>query len=325
MIAYRNVLLFSFVAVWSACSSPEMPLPGITGKAGELVVVMDDNIWKGSTGDSVFNVLAEHVYGLPQPEPMFNVVHIGSSAFTKIFQTHRNLIIIHIGADHQKKIELKTNVWAEPQVVIEMGAATQAEFLELFSTNASRIVGHILETEQKRIIKSYDSQLDKEVAGTVRSRFGVGLSIPRGYRIVREEDDFIWARYEDKDVTQSVLVYSEPYQRTNTFSSDGMVEVMDDFSKKYVPGPEDGSYMTTYLDYPPKLQETSINGKYASKLSGIWNVEGALMGGPFVTYAMLDASGKNVIYLHGFVYAPGKNKRNYLRQVDAILNSASAN
>ena len=286
-------------------------------------MVMDETIWKGATGDSVFNTLTEHVYGLPQPEPLFNVVHIGSSAFTKIFQTHRNLLIVHIGAEHQRKVELRTNVWAEPQVVIEVAAPTQAEFLELYSKNRSKIIDHVLETEQKRTIKSYESQLDKEVAGSVRARFGVGLSIPRGYRIVREEEDFVWARYEDKDITQSVLIYSEPYKRQNTFTSEGMTEVMDKFAKQYVPGPDAGTYMTTYLEYPPRLEETSISGKYASKLVGVWNVEGALMGGPFVSYAMLNGAENKVIYLHGFVYAPGKKKRNYLRQVDAILNSAT--
>ena len=57
---------------------------GITGKAGELVVVMPEKNWKTEAGDTVFNSLSQHVYGLPQAEPTFNVVHIKSSAFTSI-------------------------------------------------------------------------------------------------------------------------------------------------------------------------------------------------------------------------------------------------
>lgn len=321
----RPIVLLLAILIIGSCNPPEMPLPGITGKAGELVVVMDGRAWKSEAGDTVFNTLSEHVYGLPQPEPMFNVVHIKSDAFTKIFQTHRNLIVTAIGPEHQKRIELKTNVWSSPQVVIEISAPNEEEFISLFTKNASRIVGHILKTEESRIIKSYSSQLDKEVAGKIKSKFGISLSIPKGYNIVREEDDFIWARYEDKDITQSIAIYSESYSKENTFTSEGMVETIDRFSKNYVPGPDDGTYMTIFQEYPPKLEETTVGGKYASKLVGMWNVEGALMGGPFTSYALLDGTEKNVVYLHGFIYAPGKNKRNYIRQLDAIVNSASIN
>lgn len=314
-------LLLSILAL-AACNAPEMPLPGITGKAGELVVVMDSKPWKSAAGDTVFNTLSQHVYGLPQPEPMFNVVHIKSDAFTKIFQTHRNLIVTKIDPQQQKRIELKTNVWANPQVVIEISAPSEKEFIELFANNASKIIGHVLKKEEERIIQSYRSQMNKEVAGQIKSKFGVSVTIPHGYNIVREEDDFIWARYEDKDITQSIAIYSEPYEKENTFTTEGMVESIDRFSKNYIPGPDDGTYMTVFQEYPPRLEETSIGGKYASKLTGLWNVEGALMGGAFTSYAMLNSTEDKVIYLHGFVYAPGKNKRNYVRQLDAIANSA---
>ncbi|MBL4585646.1 MAG: DUF4837 family protein, partial [Flavobacteriales bacterium] len=71
---YWSALIFVLFTV--GCEAPVMPLPGITGKSGELVVVMPDSYWKGAAGDTVFNTLAQYVYGLPQVEPMFNVVHI---------------------------------------------------------------------------------------------------------------------------------------------------------------------------------------------------------------------------------------------------------
>ena len=150
------------------------------------------------------------------------------------------------------------------------------------------------------------------------------MTIPKGYNLVREEENFAWVRYETKDVTQSILIHSEPYSKENTFTSKGMIEVIDKFSSQYILGPDEKTFMSTYIDYPPRLEETSISGVYASKLTGLWNIERALMGGPFVSYAFLDPTEKTVFYVHGFVFAPGKKKRNYLRQVDAILNSTIA-
>lgn len=314
--------IFPFLLlIIAACEAPQMPLPGITGKAGELVVVMDETNWKGLAGDTVFNTLSQGVYGLPQPEPMFNVVHIKSSSFTKIFQTHRNIVHANIGEGNAKSIQLKTDVWATPQVVVEISAPTEAEFIEIFAANATKIVGNVLHKEEDRILKSYNAQLNTEVTKAMEAKFGLKLSIPKGYNIAREEENFAWIRHETKDVTQSILIHSEPYTKQNTFTKEGMIEVIDNFSKKYVPGPDDGTYMSIYMQYPPMLEETSISGKYASKLTGLWHIERALMGGPFVSYAFLDPTEKTVFYVHGFVFSPGKKKRNYLRQVDAILNS----
>lgn len=299
-----------------------MPLPGITGKAGELVVVMPETNWKGAAGDTVFNALTQHVYGLPQAEPTFNVVHIKSDAFTKIFQTHRNIVIANIGKEYKKKIELKTDVWASPQVVVELWANTDSELIELFENNKTQIIENVLQKERERIQTSYEAQLNPDVVTPIKEQWGLALSIPKGYNMARQEDDFTWVRYETKDVSQNILIYSEPYTSDSTFTVSGIVEMMDAYSKKYIPGPDKGTFMTTFVEYPPLIEDASISGRYASKLVGLWNVPGALMGGPYNTYAFLNPESDRVIYLHGFVFAPGKDKRNYVRQIDAILKSA---
>lgn len=300
-----------------------MPLPGITGKAGELVVVMPEKNWKAAAGDTVFNSLSAHIYGLPQAEPLFNVVHIKSAAFTNIFQTHRNIVIANIDKDHKNKIELKNDVWATPQIVVEIWASDNDGFIELFTQNEEQIINNILKKERDRIQKSYNAQLNPDVVTPIKEQWGLSMSIPKGYNMARQEDDFMWVRYETKDVTQSILIYSESYTSDSTFSVSGMVEMMDKYAKKYIPGPDKGTYMTTFIEYPPKIEDASIANQYASKLVGLWNIEGALMGGPYNTYAFLNPTADRVFYLHGFVFAPGKDKRNYLRQVDAILKSAS--
>jgi hypothetical protein len=46
---------------------------------------------------------------------------------------------------------------------------------------------------------------------------------------------------------------------------------------------------------------------------------GDMMGGPFVSHARLDEANQRVIVVEGFVYAPEKDKRNIIRQVEASL------
>jgi len=318
---HRSVLFLMLMLLLGSCEPPIVPLPGVTGKSGELVVVMSKNQWKGPAGDTVFSTLGNHVYGLPQPEPMFNVVHIASAAFTRIFQTHRNIVHINIGKELQPSIRIRTDVWATPQIVVEITAPNKASFIDIFGANAQKIIAHILKKEQQRILKSYRAQPNYDVLQHLKTEFNMELDVPAGYNLVASGKDFSWVRYDTKDVTQSVLVYTEPYQRENSFTQNGMLQAMNAACKKHIPGPDVGTYMTTYPEYPPRWQETALGNVYASKLTGLWRVEGALMGGPFITYTLLDKERNRLIHICGFVFAPGKKKRNYVRQIDAIINS----
>lgn len=315
----RLLALFCFGLLVASCESPVMPLPSTTGKAGELVVVMEDRFWDNTTGDTVFKTLTEAVYGLPQPEPILDAVHIRSEAFTKIFQTHRNILLVNIGETHKPIIEVKYDVWSAPQIVIEITAPDTAVFLRIFHANSRRIVGHFVQKEEERNRNSYGKQLESSVADELKTTFGLKLPIPKGFHVISRAKDFLWVRYDTKDVNQSILIYSEPYSRQNTFTNEGMIEVMDLFLKEHVPGAAKDSYMKTFLEYPPRITETSIANVYATELRGLWHVQGDIMGGPFVCYAMLDEPNRRVIYLHGFVFAPAKEKRNLMWQLQSIL------
>jgi len=314
-----RLALFSPLLLLSACETPVMPLPGTTGKAGELVIVMDDVHWESQTGDSVYAVLTESVYGLPQPEPLFDAVHIRSEAFTKIFQTHRNILICNIGNGETSAIEVKADVWSTPQLVIEIKAPDAGEFMRIFNANRTRIAGHFSKKEEERNRNSYSKQPDRDVANALLETFGINMPVPKGFSVISRKENFLWLRYDTKDINQSILVYTEPYARQNTFTKEGMIEVMDMVCKDNVPASVPNSYMKTFLEYPPVMRETSLGDVYASELRGLWSAEGDIMGGPFICYAMLDQPRNRVLYLHGFVFAPAVDKRNLMVQLRSMI------
>ena len=108
-------------------------LPGSTGKAGEVILVMDTKSWNGNLGESIKNTLAREQEALPQPEPIFNVVHIPISSFKGLFITHRNIVIFTIGEHGPNEITEEKNLWATSQVVVRVSANTEAECLDLLA------------------------------------------------------------------------------------------------------------------------------------------------------------------------------------------------
>lgn len=79
--------------------------------------------------------------------------------------------------------------------------------------------------------------------------------------------------------------------------------------------------MTTEHQIPPTFNIFEFKNNYAAEMRGLWRMENDFMGGPFVNLSVLDISNNRVIMLDGFVYAPRFDKRNYLRQVEAIIYS----
>ena len=123
----------------SACNTVrEKALPQISGKAGEVVLVVEDQVWK-STADTILNILSADVDGLNQSEPMFDVVRIPASAFTEIFQRHRNIISCRIAADSAANIKVAQDLWATPQTVVQIVAPSAQAFEQLFSDNRDKI------------------------------------------------------------------------------------------------------------------------------------------------------------------------------------------
>jgi hypothetical protein len=47
-----------------------------------------------------------------------------------------------------------------------------------------------------------------------------------------------------------------------------------------------------------------------------------VMGGPFISYLIQSPDKKSLILATGFIYGPGKKKREWVQQLELILRSA---
>ena len=61
-------------------------LPNVSGKAGEIVVVIDKDNWEGEIGNALRGILAEDCPYLAQREPLFNLANVPPGSFIAIGQ-----------------------------------------------------------------------------------------------------------------------------------------------------------------------------------------------------------------------------------------------
>jgi hypothetical protein len=295
----------------------------VTGKAGELVVVINPIAWDNEPGKLIRDVLAQPQLSLPQDEPIFDLINIPHDAFGQIFRTSRNLLIVKIGNEVAKNdIRLKRDVHAFTQAVAYIDAKTYADFGKILNENSDRIASFFMKAERRRLEINYANYHERAVSAETEEKFGITLNVPPGFVVDKVEDNFMWIRFETPEISQGIFIYTFPYEDENTFTADYMKIKRNIVLRKNVPGPTEGSYMSTESELPVVFNVFKKDGNYASEMRGLWTVENNFMGGPFINLAMLDILNNRVVVLDGYVYAPGKNKRNYLRQVEAMIYSA---
>lgn len=315
------LIIFLVVSLFS-CKDEGIRQRKISGKAGELIIVVPKETWNGEAGEAMKKVLMQPQIGLPQNEPLFSAINIPPAAFKDIFKTHRNIINVYISPTlDSARVEFKENVWAWPQAVINVHAKSTNEFIDLFNSHSDRVLAFLLKAERDRLQQNYARYNDKKVKTVLREKFDIAFSVPTGFNVAVNKKDFLWVRYDTPEITQGIAVYTFPYKSDSTFTPAYLLNKRDSVLKEHIAGPLAGSYMSTEHQVTPSFKILRFKKNYAAEMRGLWKTEKDFMGGPFISLAVLDIANNRVIVLDGFVYAPRFDKRNYLRQVEAMIYS----
>ena len=64
-----------------------------------------------------------------------------------------------------------------------------------------------------------------------------------------------------------------------------------------------------------------LDGKKTFETKGTWELQNDYMSGPFINYAIIDKERNRIIVLEGFCYAPSKEKRDLVQELEAIIKS----
>ena len=323
---YNAVYLFVFIWFFSCSDAGTNIYKNITGKAGEIVVVISKQSWEGDPGTVIRETLAQSHVALPQDEPIFDIINIPHDAFKDIFKSTRNIIQINISSNTEEEgIIFKDNIWAYPQATVQINAKSANRFVEIFNENKEKILSYFLAAEKERLITNYSKYYEKGILNILDRDFDASIKVPPGFRTMAQKKDFLWIQYDTPEIFQGILIYTFPYVSDSAFTVNYQLSVRDSIMKANVSGPTEGSYMSTEKSIDQAASFTRLNGNYANEMRGLWRVENDFMGGPYISLAVLDAAKQRVVVAFGYVYAPSKDKRNLLRQVEAMVYSLKFN
>lgn len=303
-------------------SSRKPLLPNVSGKAGEVIVVIEKADWEDALGNEVREVLAKDCPWLYVKEPLYSLVNVAPGGFADLFKVHRNIVMFQIDPQVvQSGVSIKSDVWAAPQCVIQISAVDAGQALELFKEKSEVITSALEQAERDRVIHNTLLYEERSIFTEVAEVMGGSPHFPSGYKLRKKTDDFVWIADEKQYTTQAVLIYRYPALPEDNFTEENIIAKRNEIMKENVPGMFDNTYMITAEYVTPTVEFIKYKGRDFAQTRGYWEVYNDYMGGPFVSHSFYSQDGSEIIVAEAFVYAPRYDKRQYLRQVESLLYS----
>jgi len=316
----KTLFLWLLVSILAgSCTFKKDKLPEVSSAAiNTISVIIDDQLWNGEVGDSIRNKFASPVLGLPQEEPLFSINQYPVKLFEGFSTDSRNIIIVKKG--NENKFEFKKNEFATPQNAFHISGKTSFEIIDILEKNSLEIIKKMREIEIVHNQNVYkDSLLDTK---KIRKKFNIDLIIPSKYEYVMRRKNFIWLKSEIISGNTSLLIYQIPWKSIRpNYAVNDIVKIRDSIGKAYVHGSDYGTQMVTEAAYSPYFSKINLAGNKSYETKGTWQMKNDFMSGPFINYAIFDKTHGRILVLEGFCYAPSKEKRDLMFELESIIKS----
>lgn len=335
-------LSVSFLFV-SCNSSENKTLPESQSAVGEILVVADSNFLKKNVGIVFKQIFEQKESGLPQDEVKFTVRYIQPNQFNKFLKSFRNIIFIStlndnsagsvkirsfysentlkiIKNDASRFMLVNKDEFAKNQLVMHLFGENEDLLIANMNAYKEGLIDIFVKNERAYIFNKIKKAQQPQLSARIKKEYGFDITIPLHFKKAIEKEGFIWYRHPGQEVDRSFFVTYLPYKNSNQFNYKSFIQLRDSVCRTMIYGREDtNSYMLTEQYEAPVLSKTNFNQNFAVECRGLWKLKNNTMGGPFLGYSMVDTVTNRFYYIEGFIYAPGKNKRELMREMEAVL------
>jgi len=306
------------------------------GSAGIVVIVAEP------ADRAVINTSLKTTFGktiqTPQDESLFQFTDISFNKLDYYARAPLILMVASLDADeptaryiHQLFDEealsavrngvtgcfLERDPWAEHQMLMVLVGSDR----EQLANNASSCLGALADSAAAFEIERLASKMlwqSAQILSYLTPKTGVSysLSLPSIFEWVAASDTLSLVRYRSRDPLSWVTVYSLDETGADSMTAPSLLELR--------------RKMTTITDKstvsyagPDALEHTTLAGRRAERIRGLWQSDDYADGGPFATYSFLDSTTHHRFVLDYALFAPGREKAPFIWQLDASIQTFS--
>ena len=355
---FQNIsyLVLPILLLLTACSQEQLdrlePIPNAYGNVNSVVVVADEGTIASPPGDTLMYYLEAAYPILPQPEPLFNVrvyspIQVSARRERKELRSYiiiadmsqkesaaAAMVSRDLGPENVRKaLEAKgfgtkivKNRWADGQILVYVFGKDETALLENIQKSFPGILQRINEHDSKQVLATaYFRGENKLLQDEIFDSLGVRIQLPQKYQKAAfdKERNTYWLRYDYKEYIYNVLIHKEEYKDQKQFTRENLIAMRDTIGQLIATETPDSRMVVNHTDLPLYVKGTTINGNFALEGKGIWEIENDFMGGPFVSYLIHNPNSDELVYVDGFLFGPGKKKRDAIQSLENIIKTTS--
>ena len=308
--------------------------PYSQGESGSLVIIADplDRPVISSAIESKFG----RIIHTPQPEPSFNIYWEDAESFAS--RTRNPLVILAATMDGkgetakllgkmineevregvisgEYEIFKRKDPWARRQLLAIIIGRDQRELGARMTTWADSIHKWFSEFEYDRSQREiFRRGEQKSLSGELSDKHSFKVRIQHDYFITQDNDSLNFVRMMRHAPERWLMVgwgnMSDSTRLTPQFI----------YNRRKLLGNVFLDPVMTY-DENWSWKKTSLNGREAIRINGLWATTGPHGGGPFFTYGTWDEKRMRYYIVDGAVFAPGQAKMPSLWRLNAIAQT----
>lgn len=325
------------------------PVPTAFGKINAIDVIADKEIWEGPVGDTLRFYYSSAYLILPQPEPVFDLRHFTPEVLEgdPILRELRSYLVIanlsdrgspttrmvlrDIGEEKARRAKedpsynstVGRDKWARGQLLVYQFGYSEDALIDNLKNNFPAISKKFQEADEKKIEATvYQDGESPTLKKEVQEKMNAEMKVPNDYVLAMSNGDIIWMRKETQELSSNLILSRVDYTDQSQLSKEGIKAIRDQIGKKYISSTLPDTYMKINdVDLPMFTFVKTVHNNYALEARGIWEIVNDFMGGAFISYLIYNPDKKELLFVDGFIHAPGKDKRDYMEYLEHIIST----
>jgi len=323
------LLFFSILFFSSSCNIK----PGTLGAQYRIFVVADSTLWQAVKPQ--MQALFEKELVTPHTEKSYFLTMIPLDKLNSL-NDRMNIFFIGIlngdGAvdqyltkympqnfkqgveDGNYFYSFNDDMFARDQISLIMLAKNKQAFSANLEAMKDEIFNAFTQKYYARLKKTmFERDDNPSVQNYLAKHFGWNLQLQQDYFIARQDLDgkYVWLRRIHPNRWISIW---ETESNEDSLGLDTLKQIRTRMARKYYQG-------DIVVDEDLTLEQVDFNGHPAQKMTGLWQNDSLIVGGPFRLYAVKDEQQKKTYFIDIAVMAPGELKKPYLDQLEVIAHT----
>lgn len=354
LIPVMLVLCVLATGVLSGCELGEYK-PRAVGKEGEVVIVIDSSRWNGPIGDALLSTVGELIGTLPAPERRFDLRAVDLDVDRDLSQVRKQKNVIFVAplsdttneATYLKNVfdesaqdaimngdgvvVARNDLWRRDQRVFYITGQDIEDVVDAIVRRSGEITRTFDEVTRNRLaVDMFDKGRQTHLEEYLMQEHGFAVNVQHDYQIAIDTTNFVWLRRILSDTWRSLFVWYEENADPAVLEPEWIYSIRDSLTRTYVQGNLGGWVRIHDHELRPLItQNIDFLGHYGFETRGLWHMVGEEDGrrvefgggGPFVNYTFYDRASGRIYMIDGMVFAPGYEKREFLRQMEVIAHT----